>query len=492
MSQAAAGDAAVEPQAIADLRHDLRTPIGHILGYGEMVVDELRERGQADLIADVEKMRTAGDRLLAMVNERLSASALGMTASGPPEAGSETHVPLILPTPAAVQGHTEISVDEPGRMLVVDDNEQNRDVLARRLRKLGHAVTMAESGSEALSLLIQDDIDVVLLDIMMPDMDGYEVLATLKADTLLRRVPVIMISALDDMESIVRCIEMGAEDYLPKPFNPVLLRARVGSSLRQKRLRDRELHYTTELQQNYRRLQQLEQLRDDLTHMIVHDLRTPLTSLMSGVQTVPLVGDLNDVQQEMIDISVEGGQTLLGMINDLLDVEKMEQEAVPLDLQPLSASELISRAGAQVTLLARSNRLTLHEDAAPDLPIFQGDEDKLRRVLVNLLGNAVKFTPEGGTITLGAKLMPSGGMLRFTVTDTGEGIPQEAFERIFDKFGQVESRKRGRKMSTGLGLAFCKMAVEAHGGQIGVESELGRGSTFFFTVPVVGPVQRSA
>lgn len=475
-----------EPQAIADLRHDLRTPIGHILGYGEMVVEDLRERGLEDLVGDVKKMRSAGDRLLKMVNERLSVSALGMTASEKP--GLPKPIPLTVP-PSRQIARVKTPSNEPGRMLVVDDNEQNRDVLARRLGKLGHEVTMAESGGDALALLMAEEFDVVLLDIMMPDMDGYEVLAAMKADTRLRHVPVIMISALDDMESIVRCIEMGAEDYLPKPFNPILLRARVGSSLRQKRLRDREIEFAVELQENYRHLQQLEQLRDDLTHMIVHDLRTPLTSLMTGVQTVPLVGSLNETQQEMIDIAVEGSETLLGMINNLLDVEKMEQDTVPRELALPAPDTLVHRAASQVEQLARGNGLQIKEDVLSSLPALDGDEDKLRRVLVNLLGNAVKFTPAGGTITVSAQSIAEGEHLRFAVSDTGEGIPAEAFSRIFEKFGQVESRSRGRKMSTGLGLAFCKMAVEVHGGEIGVESVLGQGSTFFFTLPLRQPAQ---
>ncbi|MGI4790056.1 MAG: sensor histidine kinase, partial [Janthinobacterium lividum] len=254
-------------------------------------------------------------------------------------------------------------------------------------------------------------------------------------------------------------------------------------SLRDKRARDREQSYTAELAESYRRLQELERLRDDLTYMIVHDLRTPLTSVMSGLQTVPLVGDLNEIQSEMLDIAVDGGETLLGMINDLLDVEKMEQESVPLTLTSLTASGLVERACVQVALLAASSNLTLAREAALELPSFIGDEDKLKRTLVNLIGNAIKFTPSGGTITVGASLQADSSLL-FSVQDTGEGIPPEAFERIFEKFGQVENRKAGRKMSTGLGLTFCKLAVEAHGGRIWVESAAGRGSVFFFTVPL--------
>ena len=467
---------------LANLRHDLRNPIGQVLGYGEMVLDDLRDLERPDLVADIEKIHAAGKRLLALVDERLSAASFGLGADAePPQPVSTPVKPPPVSFPFAFSGEAQKESEESGLLLVVDDNEENRDVLARRLQKQGHWAVTAPGGREALDALAEQPFDLVLLDIMMPEMDGYEVLSRIKNNPQTQRLPVIMISALDEMDSVVRCIEMGAADYLPKPFNPTLLRARVGASLREKRARDRELRYTAELAESYRKLQELERLRDDLTYMIVHDLRTPLTSLLSGLQTVPLVGDLNEIQTEMVEIAVDGGQTLLGMINDLLDVEKMEQESVPLEMTPLTAGGLIERATAQVTLLAQASGLTLAQQAPLDLPPFSGDEDKLRRTIVNLLGNAIKFTPVGGTVTAAAAL--GEGVVLFSVRDTGEGIPPEAFERIFEKFGQVENRKAGRKMSTGLGLTFCKLAVEAHGGRIWVESLPGQGSAFFFTIP---------
>ena len=467
--------------ALADLRHDLRTPIGHVLGYGEMVLDELAGLGRQDLIADVEKMRAAGTRLLALVNDRLTAEALGeqTTAHTTIPASSLPSLPE-LPAPS---GNSRDESEDSGLLLIVDDNEDNLTVLARRLEKQGHWAITASSGREALDALAEQPFDLVLLDIMMPEMDGYEVLSQIKADPKTQRLPVIMISALDEIESVVRCIEMGAADYLPKPFNPTLLRARVGASLREKRARDREQRYTAEIAESYRRLKELERLRDDLTYMIVHDLRTPLTSLLSGLQTVPLVGDLNPTQSEMVEIAVDGGETLLGMINDLLDVEKMEQESVPLTLTEMTAATLIEHAAKQVALLAASSDLTLSREITAALPPFEGDEDKLKRTLVNLIGNAIKFTPPRGTITVTASCASDAELL-FSVQDTGEGIPPETFERIFEKFGQVENRQAGRKMSTGLGLTFCKLAVEAHGGRIWVESAPGHGSVFYFTVPL--------
>jgi signal transduction histidine kinase len=246
-----------------------------------------------------------------------------------------------------------------------------------------------------------------------------------------------------------------------------------------------ELRLTAQqLQESYWKLQAVEALRDDLTHMIVHDLRTPLTSLLSGVQMIELVGELTDEQQEILSISVDGGKILLGMINDLLDVSKMESGTLSLEYNRVSATKLLDSAQRQVQVLATAQGLTLTSEVAPETPLFQADEDKLGRTLVNLLSNAIKFTPDGGGINISVRLAKDQQGIVFSVSDTGEGIPKAELEHIFDKFGQVESRKSGRKMSTGLGLTFCKMVVEAHGGCIWVESEVGKGSTFLFRLPV--------
>jgi signal transduction histidine kinase len=239
-----------------------------------------------------------------------------------------------------------------------------------------------------------------------------------------------------------------------------------------------------ELRRNLKQLQELEELRDSLTHMIVHDLRTPLTSLLTGLQTLEAVGELNRDQAELLGLSVQGGQTLLRMINDLLDISKLEDGSLKLEYADLRVESLIDESVRQVAPLASEKKILLAQEIVPDLPTLYADEEKLLRMLVNLLGNAIKFTPAGGTVTLSARPSDTERALLLSVTDTGEGIPAEAFARIFEKFGQVESRQAGRRMSTGLGLTFCKMVVEAHGGRIWVESELGQGSTFRCAVPL--------
>jgi two-component system sensor histidine kinase/response regulator len=371
----------------------------------------------------------------------------------------------------------------PADVLVVDDNRINRYLLSNHVTQLGHQVVAVENGREALERLQGEKFDLVLLDVMMPEVDGYAVLEQMKADPHLREIPVIVISGLDEIESVIRCIERGAEDYLTKPFNPTLLKARIGACLEKKRLRDQEISLHQQLEANYNRLRELENLRDGLTHMVIHDLRTPLTALLTGLYTMEQMGEMNPDQREFWEMGVQEGGVLLGMINDLLDISKMEDGSLTLAYRHLTPEEMIDRAIQEVAPLGREKNLSLTSALAPGLPALRADEDKLRRTLVNLLGNAIKFTPEGGAILVSARPEGSPAAVLFSVTDSGEGIPREAFQKIFEKFGQVETRQAGLKHSTGLGLTFCKMAVEAHGGRIWVESELGRGSTFFFTLP---------
>ncbi len=500
------------------LIHDLRTPLNQIIGYSEMLMEQAQETDQSAFLPDLQKVRDAGGQLLALINNRFqSVRAPELETEnathGEPKASEHAPKPrttneLEPPRARTLAGEShettpralntlEAPGAEPiagvsagasaGFLLVVDDIEANRDVLCRRLKRQGYTSATAENGRQALEMLRAEAFDLVLLDIMMPEMDGFQALEQIKADPNLQHIPVIMISALSELDSVVRCIEMGAEDYLPKPFNPVLLRARIGASLEKKRAHDRETRLFEQLQANFKRLQELEKLRDDLTHMIIHDLRTPLSSVIMGMQTLDVVGDLNQDQREMMQIAVAGGETLLGMINDLLDVEKLESGTMQLDYAQLIPAELVAFAESQVASLAQNRELHLVCRIAADLPTFRGDENKLRRVLVNLLGNALKFTPSGGTVTLEAHANTHENTIVFSVSDTGEGIPPEAFGRIFQKFGQVETRRGGRMMSTGLGLTFCKLAVEAHGGHIGVESSPGKGSTFCFSIPLESP-----
>jgi two-component system sensor histidine kinase/response regulator len=374
------------------------------------------------------------------------------------------------------------NTQEPARILVVDDNEINRDVLARRLKQEAYVLEMACGGQEALELLQKQPFDVVLLDIMMPEIDGMEVLRRVKADEDLQHLPVIVISALDDMESVIRCIELGAEDYLPKPFSPTLLKARVRACVEKKRTRDRERRLFLQLEENYTQLRALEQQRDDLAHMLIHDMRSPLSANLTGLEMIEFLGPLNPEQRDCLQVAMRSGRNLLGLINDMLDTFKLESGALKLDKSSFEVSAVVKKAVDQMASLLLDKNLLLQYELEETLPLMYGDEGKIERVLVNLLSNAIKFTPPGGQITIVG--YSNTNELSLAIRDTGEGIAPEALERIFEKFGQAQNRKAGHQNSTGLGLAFCKLVIEAHGGRIGVESIPGEGSTFFITVPV--------
>jgi PAS domain S-box-containing protein len=244
---------------------------------------------------------------------------------------------------------------------------------------------------------------------------------------------------------------------------------------------------------------ELEQLRDDYTGMLVHDLRAPLTSIMNGVMMVRrgLGGPVTDQQQELLKIAHQGSQTLLELINTMLDISKMEEGRMPLDLKPLVPYMLFDQAIERLQGSASTQRVQFEQRLAVGLPPIVADSEKIVRVLQNLLDNAIKFSPTNGTVTLSAcvfearKPLPddvplhppikAGEWLVMWVQDRGPGIPRAYHERIFEKFGQVRGAKaRG----TGLGLTFCKLAIEAHGGGIWVESEEGAGSVFAFALPL--------
>ena len=244
----------------AKLRHDLRTPLNAIIGYSEMILEEAEELHEPALEEDVRVMLTAAAELLAHI-DAIASMSRARDVRGPRSA-APVGIDAVGLERALVKTEHDASSGRSGRILVVDDVGSNRDLLSRRLQHDGHTVVTADSGRSALACLAQQEFDLVLLDILMPDMNGIEVLSRLKADPRTRHIPVIMISGLNEVDAVVRCIEAGADDYLSKPFKPVLLRARINSSLEKKRWLDREHQYLRRIEAEKRRA-------DSLLHAIL-------------------------------------------------------------------------------------------------------------------------------------------------------------------------------------------------------------------------------
>lgn len=242
------------------LDHELRTPLNQIIGYSEMLQEEAREQALDRLLADLDRIHSAARRLLELVLEHFVPAGV---AAGRPEAITPTDATTFLLRTSAARARERAAVARAmtpgptGTLLVVDDDEANRTMLARRLMRLGHEVEMAANGRLALELLRTKSFDLLLLDIQMPELNGYEVLEQLKADPILRALPVIVLSASSETDRVAHCIEMGAEDYLPKPFDPVLLQARISACLEKKRLRDREEAHLRQIETEKRRSDEL-------------------------------------------------------------------------------------------------------------------------------------------------------------------------------------------------------------------------------------------
>jgi phosphoserine phosphatase RsbU/P len=241
---------------LSHLRHDLRTPINQIIGYSELLMEEAADAGHGAYDADLKRIQRAAKALLDLINHNLTDDRItlsGEVVSTAAAAPAPAPAPVPGAPPAETAGEPRAAI--AGHILVVDDNEGNRDMLSRQLIRQGHTVGEAEHGRAALERLRAEPFDLVLLDLMMPVLDGYGALLEIKGDPALRHLPVIMISALDELGSVVRCIERGAEDYLPKPANPTLLRARIGAGLEKKRFRDQERTYVRTIEETQLRLQ---------------------------------------------------------------------------------------------------------------------------------------------------------------------------------------------------------------------------------------------
>ncbi|MEZ0258309.1 MAG: ATP-binding protein, partial [Chthoniobacter sp.] len=320
--------------------------------------------------------------------------------------------------------------------------------------------------------------DLILLDINMPEVDGYEVCAQLKRDERTRDVPVIFISALNETIDKVLAFGVGGVDYITKPFQFEEVDARVAAHLKMRRLQLDLTARNRELQQSNAELRRLQDLRDNLTQMIVHDLRSPLTGVYGSMQYISgEIDKLSPETQRMVQLSQGALDQVLAMINSLLDVSKIEAGQLELQRRPC---DLAAIAHDAVNILSgmRGQREVRIDAECESLPLHI-DRDLICRVLQNLLSNAFKFTRSNGKIRV--HLTHQTDRVRVSVIDDGPGVAPEFHQRIFEKFGQVQSDQP--RVGTGLGLTFCRLAVEAHGGTIGIDSEVGKGSTFWFELP---------
>ena len=374
-------------------------------------------------------------------------------------------------------------------LLLVDDTPMNLGVLSEMLRSAGYRIRIALNGRKALEAAALQRPDLVLMDITMPELDGYEACAALKANPDLAQIPVIFLSAHDHPLDKVRAFEVGGADYIQKPYQAAEVLARIAHHLRLANLQAALEHRNRDLEESNERLAELDRMKSRFAAMLVHDLRNPLTAVMASLE---LIENLPPEQQLESLPKCQGRcrdhlQRCLAFLEDLLQVYRADAKGLQLHPQTLDGAAFLRRM--METHAGPSEQAGLHLELSLVEPLssLPGDPVQLERALDNLLANARKFTPAGGRIMVAADMHAGEGVdqgrtwFRVRVSDTGRGIPPEAIPFVFDPYQQALPGDAAQ--GSGLGLAIVARVVAAHHGRVAVQSQEGIGTTFTLLLP---------
>lgn len=442
----------------------VRAPVGQVLGFAHVALSEEPDARLEEYRPDLQKIRQAAQRFLEMAHG--SGLSVCLRTNCPDGVCRPEEEPTAVAS-AALAG---------ARILVVDDESLNREVLCRRLEREGCRPTGVESGSVALDLLRAESCDAILLDMLMPEMSGLEVLQILKADEQLRFVPVVMLSAHTEVDRVARCLELGAEDYLPKPINAVLLRARLGACLEKRRMAEEILRAG--------KLQSVGLLAGGLAH----DFNNMLTTVLGNLSLIRFSEELSPRAKTSLDAAERGAIRAQELTRYLLTFAEGGAPAKER-LEPAGLLEEI----AQSTLRAADRQADLRFSS--ELWPIEADPHQLTQVVSNILANAIEATKHGATIAVVAENVTGPiaaldlhgeGYLKFSVRDRGSGIGPADLPRVFDPFFTTKANARG------LGLALAYSIVQRHGGHLELASSPGTGTTATFFLPALATMPEIA
>ena len=374
-----------------------------------------------------------------------------------------------LPTP---------SIDLKGRrILAVDDDRINLKIIGGILRHEGYEIAEAASGEQALEVYAAFRPNLVLLDVMMPGIDGFTTCRTLKTTYGDKCAPVIFVTAKSEAEDVVMGFDAGGVDYLTKPFRPKEVVARIRTHLSNQQLVEQQKHLVDQLSK-------ANAAKDRFLGMCAHDLRNPLSSIrgLAELMDENAIGTLTDEQREIVQTIHGASQSMLQLVNELLDVATIEAGHLKLAKEPTSVVEIVERSVHLNNIEAAKKNTRVEMVTVPNDPIVEVDRNKMRQVVDNLINNAVKYSPRGSVITV--IIHSNGNVAGFAVRDNGPGIPESERHKLFKDYGRLSAQPTGDEKSTGLGLAICRKIVEAHNGTISVENIPGRGAEFVVSLPL--------
>jgi two-component system, sensor histidine kinase len=377
-------------------------------------------------------------------------------------------------------------------ILLVDDVPANLLALEAMLEGLGHNLVFARSGSEALKALLDRQFAMILLDVEMPGMDGFETATFIRAREETRHTPILFLTAAQrSSDQMFRGYAVGAVDYLLKPLVPEILRSKVASfaelALKTQVIAQQAAELerkNVELEEERRRVELQSKAKSVFLAGMSHELRTPLNAIIgfSDLLTQGVAGPLNERQREFVGHVLASGRHLLNLVNDVLDLSKVEAGRMTLDRQWSELDPIVQAVRGVVSGLANKQGVELKIEVPRDLPHVFCDPVRVKQVLYNLLSNGIKFTPQGGRVSLAVSR--SEGWIEIAVSDTGIGIADRDLPRLFKEFEQIKTETGSKPEGTGLGLALTRRLVALHGGTVSAQSRAGEGSTFTVRLPL--------
>jgi two-component system, sensor histidine kinase and response regulator len=371
----------------------------------------------------------------------------------------------------------QFSLPLPGDsvILVVDDVPQNIQVVGTMLREAGYSIMPAVSGPAALQRVQKKRPDLILLDLMMPEMDGLEVCRSLRADAGTRQIPIIFLTASNEMEHLVQGLQAGAVDYVTKPFNPPELLARVRTHLELKHSRDVIVRYS-------QALRALNDEKNEFLGIAAHDLRNPLGAVRGYAELLLEEPGMSRAEQEQLFLRIQDASARMAeMVQNLLDANRIERGEMKLNLGRIDLVSLLASVieGQRSRARAKDQAISFGHGEVPVTAL--ADSSVAVQVFENLLSNAIKYSPPGKAITV--RLRGEAGSVRCEVQDEGPGLSAEDQKRLFGKFARLSAKPTGGEQATGLGLSIVKRMVEAMNGKVWCESEPGKGAVFCVTLP---------
>ena len=360
-------------------------------------------------------------------------------------------------------------------ILIVDDIAQNLQLLGATLNKKGYEIAIAKNGKQALSTIDKIPPDLVLLDIMMPEMDGYEVCKVIKSNPKTDHIPIIFLTGKTETDDVIKAFEVGASDYVTKPFHPAEILARVQTQLDLKRSRD-------ELAARNQELKELNANKDTFFSIIAHDLRNPLSGLLNLAEMLEEDYDTMDEDEvkQFIRLINDSAQQFHRLLNNLLQWARFEMGKMEFNPEILDLNEIVESNIKLFSMNATEKSIDIKNHIPENLTV-QGDPNMLDTILRNILSNGIKFTDKGGKIEISHASNPEEHIIK--ISDTGMGMESDQLEDLFSIENMESTDGTNEEKGTGLGLVLCKQMIEKNGGSINVESEPGEGTTFSFTLP---------